>query len=1096
MRPGLSSPSAAITLVVFAIIGSSRLLAGAERVAEFGGATVEFNRDIRPILSDNCYQCHGPDKAQRKADLRLDTDAGAFADLGGRRALVAHNVSQSEAFQRLVAEDDSERMPPVKSGKKLSKAQIEIVRRWIEQGAKWQKHWAFLPPVAASPPHTLNDMRTRNPIDRFVLSRLEREGLTFSPEADETTLIRRVSLDLMGLPPTPSEVDAYLTDQSPDAYERVVDRLLSSPRFGERMAVRWLDGARYADTNGYQSDGERVMWRWRDWVIDAFNSNMPFDRFTIEQLAGDMLTGQNGEGEIGKGDNGKWATLDQQIASGFNRNHRGNAEGGIIPEEYAAEYVVDRVETTFIVWQGLTMGCSRCHEHKFDPFSQKEFYQLFAYFNNVPEFGRAIKFGNSPPVIKAPTADQQHELQVLDRRLADEETAFARLLPQIAAAQTEWERDLDPQALAAWTVTRHLQAHLPLDAVPLDSGSADSTTSVAVESHWENGQPEFNSGRIGQAAKFDGARFVNAGGIGGFGYLDKFSLAAWIFPEGPRGGTILSRMTDAEHADGYYVVLENGRLQVNLIKRWLDDALRVETEAPLVPDGWQHVLVTYDGSRLASGVAVYVDGKPQKLRVVLDLLNQTFATQEPFRIGGGDGPDGRFRGMIDDVRVYDGVLSPVEAQIMATAEPIGELRSIAPDQRTAAQASKLQACFLERAAPLPIRQAHERLAHLRATRVALVESFPTTMVMQELPVPRNTHVLLRGQYDKPGEKVVPGIPASLGPLPDSVPNNRLGLARWLVDRSNPLTARVAVNRLWQMLFGTGLVKTVDDFGAQGEWPSHPELLDWLAVEFMSFPENPKSETRNPKTRAWDVKSLLRLMVTSATYRQSSRSTPALQQRDPDNRLLARGPRMRLSAEMVRDQALFAGGLLCEKQGGPSVKPYQPAGLWKELADTEYVQDTGENLYRRTMYTFFKRTVAPPAMMTFDAAGRETCVVRETRTNTPLQALTLMNDATFVEAARGLAQRVMANGGQKPEDRLTTAFRLATSRYPRPQELQILLTGWQAHRDRFAKNPAAAARMMQIGELKRPDSFEFDAVELAAYTTVASMILNLDETITK
>ena len=1084
--PAILRPFVTLAWFGLTLLSLAAIAVGPVRGAENQPAVsnVEFNRDIRPILSDNCYQCHGPDKAQRKADLRLDTEAGATADLGGRRPVVAGDVNLSEVYQRLIAEDESERMPPVKSGKKLSKAQIELVRRWIEQGAKWQKHWSFLPPVAVSPPQIVNEARVRNPIDRFVLARLERDGLSFSPECDKTTLIRRVSLDLTGLPPTPAEVDAFLADSASDAYELVVDRLLASSRYGERMAVRWLDGARYADTNGYQSDGERVMWRWRDWVINAYNSNMPFDRFTIEQIAGDMFPG---------------ATLDQQIASGFNRNHRGNAEGGIIPEEYAAEYVVDRVETTFTVWQGLTLGCSRCHEHKFDPFSQKEFYQLFAYFNNVPEFGRAIKYGNSPPVIKAPTTEQQNKLIALDQQLADEETAFGKLLPQIVAAQSEWERDLDPQALAGWTVTRNLKAHLSFDSVPVGSTPA-GPASGALEPRWENGQPEYKSGKIGQAAELDGTRFVSAGDVGGFGYLDKFSLSAWIYPEGPRGGTVLSRMTDAEHADGYYVVLENGRLQVNLIKRWLDDALRVETEATLAPDVWQHVVVTYDASRLASGVAIYVDGKPQKLRVVLDLLNQTFASKEPFRIGGGNGPEGRFRGMIDEVRLYDDVLSPVEAQILATADPIGELRSTDPNRRSAAQTNKLRACFLERAAPMPIRLAHERVESLRKERLALVEGFPTTMVMQEMSVPRDTFVLLRGQYDKPGEKVVPGIPTSLGPLPDSMPNNRLGLARSLVDRSNPLTARVAVNRMWQMLFGTGLVKTVDDFGAQGEWPSHPELLDWLAVEFMSEPTgNPKSpdqrrQGRNPKSHAWDMKAQLRLMVTSATYRQSSRSTPALQQRDPDNRLLARGPRLRLSAEMVRDQALFAGGLLVEKQGGPSVKPYQPAGLWKELADTEYVQDTGDNLYRRTMYTFFKRTVAPPTMMTFDAAGRETCVVRETRTNTPLQALTLMNDVTFIEAARGLAQRVMTTGGQSTEDRLTLAFRLATSRLPQPHELQILVAGWQAHRDRFAKHPDDAAKMTQIGELKRPDNL--DPVELAAYTTVAGLILNLDETITK
>ncbi|MBI3862423.1 MAG: DUF1553 domain-containing protein [Planctomycetia bacterium] len=1099
MRARVRAKVVLLATVLCGLAAGRRPLQAAEPGGAPAGASVEFNRDVRPILSDNCYQCHGPDKVQRKADLRLDTEAGATLDLGGRRALVPGDVEHSELYQRLVAADAAERMPPAKSGKKLAPAQVETIRRWIAQGAQWQKHWAFLPPVAAAPPAVTGRDRVRNAIDAFVLARLEKEGLSFAPEADRTTLIRRVSLDLTGLPPTPEEVDTFLADSSPDAYETVVDRLLASSRFGERMAVRWLDGARYADTNGYQSDGDRSMWRWRDWVIDAYNRNMPFDQFTVEQLAGDMLPD---------------ATLDQQIASGFNRNHRGNAEGGIIPEEYAAEYVVDRIDTTSTVWLGLTMGCSRCHDHKFDVFSQKDFYQLFAYFNNVPEYGRAIKYGNSPPMIKTPTNEQQDRLKSLDQNLAGAESAFGKLMPELAASQAEWEQGLDVQGLAGWTVTHGQIAHVSFDALP-------PATAERPAPRWQDGEPAERTGKLGQAGEFDGKRFIDAGDIGAFGFYDKFSLAAWVHPEAGRGGTIVSRMTDAEHADGYYVVLDGGRVQLNLVKRWLDDALRVETETPLASGSWQHVLVTYDGTRLASGVQIFVDGKPQKLRVVLDLLNQTFATKEPLRIGGGNGPEGRFHGMIDDVRVYDEVLSEADAQILATSESIGELRAIEPVRRTAAQARKVQTCYLEHAPPGPIRDAHLRVESLRKDRVRLVESFPTTMVMREMPVPRETFVLVRGEYDKRGEKVSPGIPSSFGPLPAGSPNNRLGLARWVADRSNPLTARVAVNRMWQMLFGTGFVKTVDDFGAQGEWPSHPELLDWLAVEFMSTTsspplskggaggvappvvEGPNANQATPPTPpllrggtkgAWDVKSLLRLIVTSSTYRQSSKSIPALQQRDPDNRLLGRGPRMRLSAEMVRDQALFAGGLLVEKLGGPSVKPYQPAGLWKELADTEYVQDTGENLYRRSMYTFFKRTVAPPTMMTFDAAGRETCVVRETRTNTPLQALTLMNEVTFIESARGLAQRIMAHGGPSPAERLTLAFRLAISRAPRPREIEILVSGWQSHRDRFARIPDAADKLTKIGDLARPANI--DVAELAAYTVVAGTILNLDESITK
>jgi hypothetical protein len=979
---------------------------------------VEFNHDIRPILSDICFKCHGPDQARRKADLRLDTEEGS------RHVLTPGKAAQSELYRRISATDDSERMPPPSSGRKLTAQQVELIRRWIEQGAKWQKHWSLIPP-ARSPLPRIASTWPRNPIDAFILSRLDRDGLKPSPEADRTTLLRRVTLDLTGLPPTPAEVDAFLADRSPDAYEKVVDRLLRSPRYGERMAVRWLDAARYADTNGYQNDGERFMWRWRDWVIDAFNENMPFDQFTVEQLAGDLLP---------------HATLRQKIATGFNRNHRGNAEGGIIPEEYAVEYVVDRVETTATVWLGLTLGCARCHDHKFDPFKQKEFYQLFAYFNNVPENGRAIKYGNSPPMIPSPTEDEQRQLRRLEQELAAAEDRFARLGPELADAQARWEKSARGTRPGDWSVCRALVAHLALA----------------------------------------GRRSLDAGNVGDFGFYDKFSLAARVYPEGDRGGTMLSRMVDVAGGEGYSVALKHGKVQVRLTKRWLDDALRVETEASPAPGRWQHVLVTYDGSRLAAGVRVYVDGRPQRLKVLLDELNQTFQTAQPFRVGAGDGPGGRFHGRIDDVRIYNDALTPDEIVIVATPDPIADILALAPEKRTAPHRQKLHAYFLDRHAPEPIRQAWQQLLTLRKQKERLVESFPTTMVMEEMATPRETFVLIRGQYDKHGEKVSAGVPANLPPLPAGVPNNRLGFARWLVSPSNPLTARVAVNRFWEMYFGTGLVKTANDFGVQGEWPSHPELLDWLATEFVRS--------------GWDVKAMQRLIVTSATYRQSSRVTPELLQKDPENRLLARGPRYRLPAEVIRDQALAASGLLVERLGGPSVKPYQPGSLWKELADSVYPQDHGPRLYRRSLYTFWKRTVAPTEMIAFDAPSREACAVRRSRTNTPLQALTLMNDVAFVEASRVLAQRVMREAGPSPEERLTLAFRLVAARTPRPAELRVLRDGFRDQLRRYRHDPKAAARLVSVGEYPRDETL--DVAELAAYTAVANLILNLDETITK
>jgi hypothetical protein len=1048
---GLTAGRRAWTLAFAACVAASCASVGR------GGAEPElqYNRDIRPILSAHCFACHGPDAAKRKANLRLDNAASGTADLGGRHAIVPGDPGASELYVRVSHEDESDRMPPAKFGRRLTADQVATLKRWIEQGAKWQPHWSLLTPKRPPAPTVTQVEWPRNSIDRFILARLDSEGLSPALEADRETLIRRVSLDLTGLPPTPEEVDAFLTDDSAGAFERVVDRLLASPRFGERMAARWLDAARYADTNGYQSDGERFMWRWRDWVIQAFNANTPFDRFTIEQLAGDLLPNP---------------TLDQRIATGFNRNHRGNAEGGIIPEEYAAEYVADRVETTATVWMGLTIGCARCHDHKFDPISQRDFYKLFAYFNNVPEKGRAVKFGNSPPLIKAPTPDQQAQLSALEQELSAVERRLDELEPAIASSQEAWARRIRGEDLD-WTIQENLIAQLPFDA--------DSSEPGRRAFRAEGGA--FASGRMGGAAEFDGVRIFDAGDIAPFGFDDRFTLAGWVRPSGAHGGTIISRMTDSAEGDGYAIVLARGKLQVNLVKRWLDDALRVETELALDPDRWSHVAVTYDGSRLAAGVKVYLDGRPAKTRVLLDELNQSFKTSQPLRIGGGNGPDGRFVGRIDDVRIYGAVLEPCAVAAVATSQTVSAIAGIEPARRSEGQAWKLRACFLAEYAPEAVRKATRAAIELRQRREALVESFPTTMVMKEVAVPRPTFLLLQGQYDRPGERIRAGVPDCLPPILPEAEANRLAFARWLTNASHPLTARVAVNRYWQMLFGNGLVKTVDDFGVQGEWPSHPELLDWLAAEFVDS--------------GWDVKATLRRIVCSATYRQSSRATPSLRLRDPENRLLARGPRLRLPAEMIRDQALAAGGLLAERLGGPSVKPYQPEGLWRDLAEVkEYLQGHGADLYRRGLYTFWKRTVAPPSMVAFDAATRETCTVRESRTNTPLQALTLLNDVTYVEAARALAARAMREGGPEPQRRIARAFRIVTAREPNATEISVLCDGYRAHLAHFRANPGAAVAMTTAGESRGEPSH--DVSELAATSVIAGVILNLDEAITK
>jgi hypothetical protein len=1028
--------------------------------------TIEFDRDVRPILSDNCYICHGPSK--QMAGLRLDREEVAKHALPDNRlAIVSGDPGHSEMLRRVSLTTASGRMP--QGGEPLSSRDVAVIQRWIEQGATWQKHWSFVPPRRPALPIVTDQHWVRNPIDAFVLERLEREGLRPAPAADRATWIRRVTLDLVGLPPTPAEIDAFVADRSMNADGKVVDRLLQSPRYGERMAFPWLEAARYADSNGYQTDGERDMWRWRDWVINAFNRNMPFDRFTVEQLAGDLLPNP---------------TLDQRIATGFNRNHRGNSEGGIIPEEYAVEYVVDRVDTTATVFLGLTAGCARCHDHRYDPLSQKQYYQLFSYFNNLPESGKARRVGNSPPSIKAPTPDQQRRLKQLDDRLASATRAYAALQPGMERAEKDWERSLDRSAAVTWAPARGLVAHYALD------GDLSATVAVApdgkpVALRFQNGEPVFTQGSLGQAASFDGKTAIEGGDIAGFGshvrYDDQYSLAAWIRPTA-KTGAIVTKVQDVTEPNGHGLNLHDGKIEYNNVTKWVDEGIRLRSVREVTLNEWHHVAIAYDGTRYAEGVKLYVDGEEWKWEVLLDDANNLGpARREPLRIGGGGGPENRFQGSIDDVRIYDRALSASEARILATRSSVTDIARLPEKSRTAGQADKIRDYFLEHALPMNINNARKRLIDTQAKRDAFYDSLPTVMVMEEMPRPRETHLLKRGAYDAPGEIVTPTLPEFLASSPGDYPPNRLGLARWLVSPSDPLLARVTVNRFWQMLFGTGIVRTVEDFGSQGEWPSHPELLDWLATEFVST--------------GWDVKALLKTIVTSASYRQSSRGTADLLQRDPENRLLARGSGVRLTADVVRDQALAMAGVLVNKVGGPSVMPYQPAGIWKELNSSEdYVQSHGEDLYRRSLYTFWKRTVPPPTMANFDASSRESCVVRRSVTNTPLQALDLMNDITYVEAARVMAQRMIEEGGLTPEARIRLAFRLATARPPKPAESHVLVASFNRELHTFKARPDAAIKYVGLGEYPRDE--RLNVSELAAYTTVASLILNLSETVTK
>jgi len=914
-------------------------------------------------------------------------------------------------------------MPPAYSGLKLSDNEIQVLTKWVSEGAQWERHWSFIPPVTPPQPQVSDSKWVKNPIDGFVLARLDKEGLKPSPEAPKSTLIRRATLDLTGLPPTPQEVEAFVKDTSPNAWEKLLDRLLASPRYGERMAIRWLDASRYADTNGYQTDAERYMWRWRDWVINAFNSNKPFDRFTVEQIAGDLLPN---------------ATLDQKIATGFSRNHRGNSEGGIVPEEYLAEYAVDRVDTMSTVFLGVTLGCARCHNHKYDPFTQREFYQMFAYFNNIPELGRYLKYGNTPPYVKAPTADQASKLAVLDKHLSDAARVFQAMKTESEAQQRRWEKTLTTSV--RW---------LPDQALVVDNS------------------PE---------GRFDGKRVENLGDKGSFSFYSKFTAAAWVQPDS-KTAPIVTKAQDKEDGEGWGLYLVDGHLQVNLIKRKLDDSIRVQTKN-VFPPGRHHVAMSYDGSRMATGVRICIDGQPQPLEIILDAINQDFAAKEPLRIGGAGGFGPPFVGQISDVRVYSRVLTQDEVEMLATSRPLYNIATAQTPQRSPGEEHLLRSAFLQLGASPAIHDAWAAQERAREERDKYLDSVQTVMVMQENAQPKDTFILLRGSYDRPGEKVSRGVPQALHPLPAGSPPDRLGLANWLVDPANPLTARVAVNRFWQTYFGTGIVKTVEDFGSQGDWPSHPELLDWLATDFMSS--------------GWDLKKLQKTILMSATYRQSSHVTPELLAKDPENRLLARGPRLRLPAETVRDQALAVSGLLVNKIGGPSVHPYQPAGLWSELGGEDYKPDKGEGLYRRSLYTFWKRTAPPPFMATFDSALRESCTVRESRTNTPLQALDLMNDVQFVEAARVLAQRVMHEA--PPDGRLSQAYRLVLSRPPTDLEQRKLINSWEKYLQHFKAEPKAAASLIRQGDSKLDPALS--EPELASWTVICSLILNLDEAVTK
>jgi len=957
--------------------------------------------------------------------------------------------------------------------------------------AREPAHWAYRSITRPALPAVRLGQWPRTAVDRFIVASLEAADLQPAPPADRALLARRLFLTLTGLPPTVDELDPFLADEGPDATERLVDRLLASPAYGERMALPWLDLARYADTHGYHADTHREMWRWREWVIEAFNRNLPFDQFSIEQLAGDLLP---------------YPTLDQRIATGFQRNHMIIFENGVIAEEYRIEYVADRTNTFGAVWLAQTLQCARCHDHKHDPITQRDYYQLSAFFNNVPENGLDGQFGNAVPFIDAPTQAQQDSIQQLRSRLASLERTIEARLSTADANQTAWEEAARRQQPALVRPPTDMTLHLRCNDEDGNEVINSAAQGSAPKALAIQGEPSWIATRDGRALLLNGETWIDAGETGPFDRDSAATISLLAFPtiEGPL--SIASRSADDNDRRGWDVALVDGRVRVRLTHTAGSDELIVSTQRKLPLRKWQRIMVVYDGRSRAAGIEILVDGQREKLTIECDQLASSIRVGGSLRLGRNTSGDG-FRGMIRDFRLWPRALSRDEVAVLAGRDPVAELLALPAKSRTAEQARQLRKWYLE-SQDAEFRATTTRRDEVQRELTALQKSLPKTMVMEELPQPRATHILERGEYRRPKERVYAGVPQVLSELPprsiagtkpttigiaDPRPSatraaslNRLDLARWLFHPDHPLTARVAVNRLWQVHFGTGLARSGDDFGTHGEAPSHPELLDWLADEFRSTPT------------PWDMKRMQRLLVTSAVFQQSNAVTPGLLERDPENRLWARGPRFRLAAETLRDSALASSGLLVRRLGGPSVLPPQPAGLWEELAyDTQsftaqkFQVSSGGDIYRRGIYTFWKRAAPYPVFSTFDAPDRETCVTSRSTSNSPLQALVLMNEPVLVESAVELA-RTATRSAQEPADRLAWMFRATLARAPRAPEAKLLLDRYTVELDEFTAHPASAASLVNSPSDVRAKAAAASVAELAALAVTASAILQLDE----
>ena len=1256
---------------------------------------VSFNRDIRPILSSKCYFCHGPSEKSRKAKLRLDLEEEAFRERDGITAFFRKSLEESEAWHRITSDDPEEIMPPPEFKKELTSKEIDTIKLWIEQGAPWEGHWAYTPIKKVTPLKSSIPQWVRNPIDQFILKTLNDQGLTPSPEADQRTLIRRLYFDLTGLPPTPEEIQTFVLDHSNKAYENLVDRLLASDGFAERMTLVWMDAARYGDTSVFHDDGPRDMWPWRDWVLNAYKSNMPFDQFSVEQLAGDLLPN---------------ATDSQKIASGFNRNHATTDEGGAIAEEFRVEYVVDRVKTTGNVWMGLTMECAQCHDHKYDPISQEEYFKFYAFYNNNADPGMQTRRGNTAPTIEVITPERKKQLTDATKSLELANTSLQSRRKKSIKAFDEWAlktneklkqnpRILDPEGLLA---------HLPFDRLNFENNSSDQgiegatscklhlspklvkqakfsggikiennayaelsnfgnfehnqsfsmsawiKTSVdklggavfgkinegnkfrgydlwmdtgrvgthivhawpdnalkivskktitpnkwvhlcvtyngkrnanSVEIYIDGAKQEkviaqntlkentiktdkpfrigrrFNSaylndteidevrvykralsaaevqtimtlpyktmpepaglitgltfdsfegnrtgdladpkrsfilhgaakqtevGKLRSGFKIEKSGFLESKEVGSLEHNQSFSWSVWVKTPKNLSGAILSKMDESKKHRGYDIWLEGGRVGMHIVNEFPENAIKAVSKKPIPANQWHHLAITYNGKSKASGLKVYLNGKKQVMEVTHDSLSKTIRTPKAFRIGR------RFNGgpvnglEIDEIRLYSRVLLTREIDRLGFVDPILPLLKDEPGTLKPAQRNFLVEYYLDRHDPdykskLAVRnQKQQALAGLKKNKL-------TSMIMGDNPAnkARKTYVLMRGQYSSPDEskEILANTPAFLPPMKKEIPRNRLGLARWLTDKEHPLTSRVTVNRHWQTIFGSALVTTPGDFGAQGSWPTHPDLLNWLAADFI---EN-----------GWNVKRAIKQLIMSSTYRQSSQTRSIHLKQDPVNLYHARAPRFRLMGEFVRDNALSIGGLLNRTFGGPGVKPYQPPGLWNEVSlngGRRFVQDNGAKLYRRSMYTYWKRSAPHPGLMAFDTPSREICTLQRQRTNTPMQALVTLNDEQFVEASRAFAQRILKSPTNSLEEKVNWAFEMATGHRADSLRQEVIKKAYDSQIKNFQKEPKRADDLLKIGESSRDESI--DKTKHATWTILASMILNLDETLNR